>query len=113
MKKKTLLMTMLMLIGFSMAKAETVWLGEEGNTATTEKLPTSTAAAYSYSQQVYWATELVAAKNLTSISYYNTGEAATRNIDLYLANPSSSYYTTNNYNNNYYSFIIIFFFVVN
>ncbi|MBO7119774.1 MAG: hypothetical protein J6W03_05590, partial [Bacteroidaceae bacterium] len=83
MKKKTLLMTMLMLMGFSMAWAETLEIGTEANNITFQGLPTVTDANYSLSQQLYLYTELKGSMTINTISYYNAGEEATRNIDLY------------------------------
>ena len=62
-----------------------IYIGDEG-TATNSYLPTTGMYNYSVSQQIYTADEVGAAKDITSISYYNTGAELTRNLDIYLAN---------------------------
>ena len=71
MRRKTLLMTLLMLIGFSMANATEVVVGSLETNKLTNQFPTNPYFAYSLSQQIYTAGELGGtAGSITSISFY-------------------------------------------
>ena len=87
MRLKTLLISMLMLTGFSMANAEIVELGTADNSGVAFGLPTSNGYDYGVSQQLYWYYEVGASRELTSIAFYNNStNEETRLIDLYLSN---------------------------
>ena len=58
--------------------------------ATNSYLPTYNFYSYSLTQQIYTASELGAAKDLTSISFYNAGNEMTRNLDVYLVQTSKT-----------------------
>ncbi|MBQ7527116.1 MAG: choice-of-anchor J domain-containing protein [Bacteroidaceae bacterium] len=71
MKRKTLLMTLLMLIGFSMANAVEVEVGTMETNKLTNQFPTNPYFAYSLSQQIYTGAELgITSSTITSISFY-------------------------------------------
>ena len=57
MNTKSLLTFMLVLAGFSMAKAETVLIGD-GGTSSTSGLPSAVNWKYSMSQQIYTVAEI-------------------------------------------------------
>ncbi len=63
-----------------------------------EYLPSFTARKYSLTQQIYTQDEVGSARNLTSISFYNTGSETKRNIDLYLVHTGFSNFDENNRN---------------
>ncbi len=94
MRLKSLLFSLLMLAGFSMAQATVV---EIGSTSLSNKLlPFYSFYKYSYTQQIYPYYEMGASRNLSSISYYNTSSVArTRQIDLYLKNTSKDTFNSN------------------
>ncbi|MBO7119444.1 MAG: fibronectin type III domain-containing protein, partial [Bacteroidaceae bacterium] len=57
-------------------------------------LPTTSASSYTLSEQIYSSSELLGIPNsISSISFYNTGDEVTRNIDLYLKNTTKSSFT--------------------
>ena len=56
----------------------------DGYDDTNYLIPTNTNYNYTLSQQIYTAEELGEAKDLTSISFYNTTNDITRKIDIYL-----------------------------
>ena len=94
MRLKSLLFSLLMLAGFSMAQATVV---EIGSTSLSNKLlPFYSFYKYSYTQQFYPYYEMGASRNLSSISYYsNSSVARTRQIDLYLKNTSKDTFNSN------------------
>ena len=57
---------------------------------TNNGLPTTSFYNYSLSQQIYTKEELGSAKELTSVSFFNTSSAKTRNIDIYLVPTSKT-----------------------
>ena len=64
-------MTLLMLIGFSMANAVTVEVGTMEANKLTNQFPTNPFFAYSLTQQIYYAGEMGGTSgSLTSISFY-------------------------------------------
>ena len=61
------------------------FLNEIGSgNAVSSSLPTNVYYNNSLSQQIYTKEEIGEAQDLTSISFYNTGNARTRNLDIYL-----------------------------
>ena len=94
MRLKSLLFSLFMLAGFSMAQATVV---EIGSTSLSNKLlPFYSFYKYSYTQQIYPYYEMGASRNLSSISYYNNSSVArTRQIDLYLKNISKDTFNSN------------------
>ena len=97
MKKKSLLMTLLMLIGFSMANATDWEIGTLETGKLTNQFPTNPYFAYSLSQQIIPAPELSAGSGLiTSISFYrdwtseNIDELNMSGLKLYMKNIDGS-----------------------
>ena len=85
MRFKPLLLTMLMLAGFSMANAKIVEIGTSANKLSEPELPFVGYSNHSVTQQLYWNSILGrTAQTFNSISFFNTSEAATRTIDIYL-----------------------------
>ena len=85
MRLKSLLTAMLLLTGFSMAKADIVEIGTAENSFQTRYLPTYTDYNYSITQQIYRHFEMGPSRGLSSIDFFCTGaEAVTRTIDIYL-----------------------------
>ena len=75
MKSKALLMTLFMLIGFSMAKAgEDVQIGNYKSGWVSDNFPVGIRTCYSLTQQIYTASELKRAGTITSISFYHVWE---------------------------------------
>lgn len=72
MKRKALLLTLLMLIGFGMAKAgEDVQIGHYKYGWVSDNFPVGIRSCYSLTQQIYTASELKRAGSITSISFYH------------------------------------------
>ena len=93
MKLKSLLFTLLLLTGFSMAKAEIVEIGTSANNATSGYYPVNALYNYSLTQQIYRSYELPNISTISSISFYNVSATTTRNIDIYLKDDNKSSYT--------------------
>ena len=94
MRLKSLLFSLLMLAGFSMAQATVVEIGS--TSLSNSYMPFYSYYKYSYTQQIYPYYEMGASRNLSSISYYNTSSVArTRQIDLYLKNISKDTFNSN------------------
>ena len=97
MRRKTLLMTLLMLIGFSMANAIEVEVGTMETNKLTNQFPTNPFFAYSLSQQIYNALELgMTSGAITSISFYrdwtseNIDELSMSGLKLYMKHTDKS-----------------------
>jgi len=63
-------------------------------TSTEEPLPTNSYYKYSLTQQIFSANELglTTATDLSSVTFYNTGTAKTRNLTIYMVNTDKSYF---------------------
>ena len=91
MRLKSLLFSLLMLAGFSMAQATVVEIGT-ANSDMISYLPTHYNWNYSISQQIYQHWEIGESRPIHSISFYNgTANGYIRNIKLYLSVGDSSY----------------------
>ena len=67
-----------------------------GEGATTNNyLPTYTFYNYSLTEQIYTAAEIGAAGTINSVSFFNTGDARTRNVAVYMANTTKNVFTDN------------------
>ena len=66
----------------------TAQIGE--GTSTNTYLPTYIFYNYSLSEQIYTASEIGRSGDIYTIAFYNTGDARTRNIDIYMANTYKS-----------------------
>ena len=53
-------------------------------TSATNTLPVNTNRHYSLSQQIYTQAEIGQSGEISSVAFYNTGSAVTRNIDIYM-----------------------------
>ena len=84
MRLKSLLFTLLLLTGFSMAKAEIVHVGASADNVSDTYLPTQINYNFSLTQQIYRYYELFGISTISSISFYNASTAATRTVDIYL-----------------------------
>lgn len=75
---------------FATIPANGILIGQP--TSTLEPLPTNGFYNYSLTQQIFTAAELglSAPTDLSSVSFYNTGTAKTRNITLYMVNTNQS-----------------------
>ena len=75
MKKKVFSLMMTLLLAFmGVAKAETIEIGD--GTSTTYMVPFNSLYGYSFTEQVFLASEIGAAGNITSISF-NLGQSYT------------------------------------
>ena len=91
MRLKSLLFSLFMLAGFSMAQATVVEIGT-ANSDMISYLPTHYNWNYSISQQIYQHWEIGESRPIHSISFYNgTANGYIRNIKLYLSVGDSSY----------------------
>lgn len=101
MNKKTILMTMLMLIGFGIAQAEddVIEIGDNGTT-TLFDIPTSSLYKYSLTQQIFTKSELGTAKNLNSVSFFNAAKEKTRNLNIYLVHTRKTEFSITDVENN-------------
>lgn len=70
MKRKSLLLILLMLIGLSTAWAEEIQIGYQSPGRLTNQFPTNPYFNYSLTQQIYTASEIGKAGSITSISFY-------------------------------------------
>ena len=101
MKKKVFSLMMTLLLAFmGVAKAETVEIGT-GSSGTTYYVPFNSLYEYSFTEQVFLASEIGAAGNITSISF-NLGQSysseQTNQFALYMKNVSrSSFSSTTDY----------------
>ena len=102
MKKTSLLMMWLMLIGFSMANATEVVVGTQESNKLTNWFPTNPFNAYSLSQQIYTASDLGSTSgSITSISFYRdwTSESIDNlemsGLKLYMKATSKSAFSSN------------------
>lgn len=59
-------------------------------TASYKELPSSSNYNYAFSEQIYTAEELGGPRELTSVSFFNTGQTKTRNYAIYLKNTDKS-----------------------
>lgn len=98
MKKTSLLLTLFMLMCFSMTKAETVLVGD-GSTTSTSGLPSAVNWNYSMSQQIYTVEEIGKTGTITSIAFKPVkGPAQARTLKVYLVEtPKSSFSSTNDW----------------
>ena len=102
MKKTSLLMMWLMLIGFSMANATEVVVGTQESNKLTNWFPTNPFNAYSLTQQIYTASDLGSTSgSITSISFYRdwTSESIDNlemsGLKLYMKATSKSAFSSN------------------
>ena len=102
MKRTSLLMMWLMLIGFSMANATEVVVGTQESNKLTNWFPTNPFNAYSLSQQIYTASDLGSTSgSITSISFYRdwTSESIDNlemsGLKLYMKATSKSAFSSN------------------
>ena len=94
MRLKSLLFSLLMLAGFSMAQATVVEIGTSANNDRNGYFPVNAHYDYSLTQQIYRFYELRNVPTISSISFYNTSATTTRQIDLYLTDSSSEYFSS-------------------
>jgi hypothetical protein len=75
---------------FSQIPSTSIVVGQP--TSTLEPLPTNTYYNYSLTQQIFTAAELglTTATDLSSVTFYNTGTAKTRNLTIYMVNTNKS-----------------------
>lgn len=91
MKKKALLMSLLMLIGFSMMQAKIV---EVGKPTSNSFLPVFTYCTSSLSEQIYTPAEIGSACRIYDVSFFNEGyTAGPRQIEVYLVHTTQSSFT--------------------
>ena len=83
MKKTPLLLTLLMLMCFGMAKAEIVLVGD-GGTSYDSGLPSATNWKYGVSQQIYTAEEIGKTGTITSIAFKSCVGSQKRLYDIFL-----------------------------
>ena len=102
MKRTSLLMMWLMLIGFSMANATEVVVGTQESNKLTNWFPTNPFNAYSLTQQIYTASDLGSTSgSITSISFYRdwTSESIDNlemsGLKLYMKATSKSAFSSN------------------
>ena len=96
MKKTSLLLTLLMLMCFGMAKAETVLVGD-GSTTTITGLPSAVPWKYSMSQQIYTVAEIGKNGPITSIAFKPmNGQAQVRTYKVYMVETSKSSFSNTN-----------------
>ena len=101
MRKKTLLMTLLMLIGFSFANATDVVVGTQESNKLTNLFPTNPYTAYSLTEQIYTPAEIGTNGSITSISFYRdwTSESVDElnmpGLKLYMKHTTSSKFNNN------------------
>ena len=96
MKTKSLLVLLLMLTGFSMAKAETVLVGD-GSTTSTSGLPSAVNWKYSMSQQIYTVAEIGKTGTITSIAFKPVkGPAQARTFKVYMVETNKSSFSSKN-----------------
>ena len=93
--KKHLLLTLSLLLALSgPARASVVEILGDGNTETVNNyLPTHTLYNFSLSQQIYTAAEIGKKGNITSIAFYITRNAHTRNLSIYMTHTDKTSFT--------------------
>ena len=100
MKKKVFSLMMTLLLAFvGVAKAETIEIGT--GTSTSYYVPFNSLYGYSFTEQVYSASDIGTAGSITSISFYlgtSNSSVQTNNITLYMKNVArSSFSSTSDY----------------
>ena len=93
--KKLLLFAMMCVLGlFSVNAQETVTVGEK--TTIDARIPSHTWWNYSYSQQIYTASEINhAAGNIEKIAFFTNATAYTRTVKVYMQNVTKGSFATN------------------
>ena len=96
MKKKNLLLTILcaatLLLGGRVMGQSIVTIGT--STSTNTYTPIQTTQTYSYSQQIYKATEISGTGTIKSIAFYATANGCTRSLDIYLINTTKETFSS-------------------
>lgn len=89
-------MMLLMLLGFSIARANEVEIGD-GTQINSASLPISTTDNYSVSQQIFTSNEINVTGTITDISFFKTSPSSeTRSIEIYMVPTAVSSFGSSN-----------------